>query len=44
MKDTFHVWDKCKEEMVAKYPNVKFRFWALDDCERDNEDRFVLKD
>jgi organic radical activating enzyme len=38
----FHVWDKYKEEMLAKYPNVNFRFWTLNDCDRDNEERFVL--
>jgi len=38
----FHVWDKYKEEMLTKYPNVNFRFWTLNDCDRDNEERFVL--
>ena len=38
----FHVWDKFKEEMLEKYPHVNFRFWTMDDCDRDNEDRFVL--
>jgi organic radical activating enzyme len=38
----FHVWNKFKEEMLNKYPNTNFRFWTMDDCDRDNEERFVL--
>ena len=38
----FHVWDKYKEVILKRHPNVNFRFWTLDDCDRNNEDRFVL--
>ena len=38
----YHVWDKYKSEMEEKYPAIPFRFWTLNDCDRDNEDRFVL--
>ena len=42
IKVRYHVWDKYKEEMIAKYPAMSFRFWTMNDCDRNNEDRFVL--
>lgn len=44
LKIRFHVWNKYEISLAHYYPNVSFRFWELDDCDRDNEDRFVLID
>lgn len=38
----FHMQDIYQEEFTAKYPDVQFRFWKMNDCDRNNEDRFVL--
>lgn len=38
----FHLWEKYKDDMLSKYPNAPFRFWTMNDCDRGNEDRFVL--
>ena len=37
----FHAQD-CYGWLSAMYPYAKFRFWKMDDCDRDNEDRVVL--
>lgn len=43
MSIRFHVWDKYKDlHLDDAYPNAQFKYWALDDCDRANEDRFVL--
>ena len=42
MKIRFHAQDIYEKELTTKYPNVSFRFWKMDDCDRVNEDRFVL--
>lgn len=39
----FHVWDQYKNEMLNRYPNISFRFWTMNDCDRDNEERIVLQ-
>lgn len=38
----FHLQDIYEKEFTTKYPNVTFRFWKMDDCDRGNEERFVL--
>ena len=38
----FHLQDIYEKEYTAKFPNVAFRFWKMDDCDRGNEERFVL--
>lgn len=38
----FHVQDIFKDNMTTKYPDISFRFWAMNDCDRDNEHRIVL--
>ncbi len=42
LKVRFHLQDIYEKEFTAKYPDVSFRFWKMDDCDRDNEERFVL--
>lgn len=39
----FHAQDIYQEELMAKFPGVNFRFWKMNDCDRDNEDRVVLE-
>jgi molybdenum cofactor biosynthesis enzyme MoaA len=38
----FHAQD-CYGWLSAMYPSAKFRFWKMDDCERENEDRVILE-
>lgn len=38
----FHVNEEYATRMTDQYPNTNFRFWKMDDCDRDNEDRYVL--
>ncbi len=38
----FHAQNIYQESLVKEFPNVSFRFWTMNDCDRDNEDRFVL--
>ena len=38
----YHVWEKYKDEMLSRYPAIPFRFWTMNDCDRSNEDRFIL--
>lgn len=43
MSVRFHLWDKFKSlNLENEFPDVVFKYWAMDDCDRDNEDRFVL--
>lgn len=37
----FHAQD-CYTWLADLYPNVNFRFWKMNDCQRDNEDRVVM--
>jgi molybdenum cofactor biosynthesis enzyme MoaA len=39
----FHAQDIYETELRAKFPKINFRFWKMDDCDRGNEDRIVLK-
>lgn len=39
----FHGQNIYAEGLTACYPDVQFRFWEMDDCDRDNEERVVLK-
>lgn len=38
----FHAQDIYKEQLEKDFPNVNFRFWKMNDCDRGNEDRIVL--
>lgn len=41
----FHLNETFKYlNMEEEYPLVNFKYWKMDDCERDNEDRFILED
>jgi len=42
LKIRFHMQDIYEKEFTEKYTDVSFRFWKMDDCDRDNEERFVL--
>jgi len=45
MKIRFHVWDKYENmNLPDKYPSCDFKYWAMDDCDRDNEYRVILSD
>ena len=37
----FHAQD-CHSYLADLYPDQKFRFWKMDDCDRENEERVVL--
>jgi hypothetical protein len=39
----FHAQD-THIELANQHPGLSFRFWRMDDCERDNEDRVVLEE
>lgn len=41
----FHVWSRY-ERLVKKFQlhDTEFKFWEMDDCDRDNEDRVILTD
>ena len=41
MSVRFHAQD-IHADLAGKYPDVQFRFWAMDDCDRSNEERVVL--
>ena len=44
MSMRYHVWEKYKElKLEEKFPNIRFRYWTLDDCDRENEERFILR-
>ena len=38
----FHAQDIYADWLTAEFPNVSFRFWKMNDCARNNEDRIVL--
>ena len=38
----FHAQD-THIELATQHPGLSFRFWRMNDCERDNEDRVVLE-
>lgn len=40
----FNVHEAYRERIGAFYPGISFRFWAMDDCDRGNEERVVLAD
>ena len=42
IKARFHAQDVFSEKLQQKFPGTSFRFWKMDDCERNNEHRFVL--
>ena len=40
----FHVWDRYRILALERiFPEANFRYWVMDDCERDNEERVVLQ-
>ncbi len=41
LKPRFHA-QKQYEYLARLYPDLSFRFWEMDDCDRANEDRFLL--
>ena len=38
----FHAQDIHKDWLTTEFPDVSFRFWKMDDCDRANEHRVVL--
>ncbi len=42
MNVRFHAQD-CHKYLADLYPNASFRFWKMDDCDRENEERVVLQ-
>ena len=38
----FHAQDVYQFDLTQNHPTTVFRFWRLDDCDRDNEHRVVL--
>ena len=39
----FHIQDIYRDTgLETKYPGVKFHYWKMDECDRNNEDRFVI--
>ena len=41
LKVRFHANEK-ESWVLEEFPGETFRFWKMDDCERDNEDRVIL--
>jgi molybdenum cofactor biosynthesis enzyme MoaA len=39
----FHAQDLYQKALTEAFPTTSFRFWKMDDCDRGNEDRVVLK-
>ncbi len=40
----FHVWENYKNLNLEQiHPKANFRYWKMDDCDRENEDRVVLR-
>lgn len=39
----FHAQDLYQQALVKTFPTTQFRFWKMDECDRGNEDRVVLK-
>lgn len=40
----FHAQDIYQERLTKKFPLTSFRFWKMNDCDRVNEERVVLKE
>jgi len=40
----FHAQDIYKDWLTSEFPGVSFRFWKMNNCDRENEDRIVLKE
>jgi sulfatase maturation enzyme AslB (radical SAM superfamily) len=40
----FHAQDVYAEQLTTAHPTVNFKFWKLNDCDRENEMRVVLVD
>jgi len=39
----FHVWENYKDmNLEAEFPTAKFKYWTMDECDRDNEERVIL--
>ena len=38
----YHAQDIYKESLEKLFRATSFRFWTMNDCDRANEDRFVL--
>jgi molybdenum cofactor biosynthesis enzyme MoaA len=38
----FHAQDVYEADLTTRYPHLSFRFWKMDDCHRNNEDRVIL--
>lgn len=39
----FHVWENYKSmNLEQEFPNAHFKYWQMDECDRDNEERVVL--
>ena len=39
----FHVWENYKNmNLEAKFPEAKFKYWTMDECDRDNEERVIM--
>lgn len=43
MSVRFHLQD-IYNSVPAQYPGVEFRLWKMNECDRANEDRFLLED
>lgn len=44
LKVRFQAQDLYQEALVKAYPDLSFRFWKMNDCDRANEERVFLKD
>ena len=42
MSVRFHVQD-IHAGFCSQYPDLSFRLWKMDDCDRPNEDRYILR-
>ena len=43
MQVRYHLCDSYRSlELEKDFPRAAFRYWAMDDCDRDNEERVVL--
>jgi len=39
----FHVWEGYRSmDLERQHPRVELKYWKMDDCDRENEDRVVL--
>jgi MoaA/NifB/PqqE/SkfB family radical SAM enzyme len=37
----YHAQDIHETSLVNQHPNLSFKYWTMDDCDRENEDRVV---